>query len=140
MNEDQKVKVMCDVYWACTHKINEMSGKYQLNLCNLSDAAVKALEEMGITVAQGEDSKEAMGRYITCKSNNPIRVYDADGMEIPADVAIGNGSKGKALVGSYEWKYKNKKGVSPSLKRLIVTDLVEYAASGGETIDDEDIL
>jgi hypothetical protein len=138
MNE-AKVKVMCDVFWAQTHKINEMSGKYQINLCNLSDAAVKALEEMGVTVAQGEENKASMGRYITCKSNNPIRVWDADGMEIPADVMIGNGSKGKALVGSYEWKYKNKKGISPSLKRLIVTDLVAYGNNGDE-IDDEDVL
>jgi len=140
MTEEFKVKLKCDVYWAQTHKLNEMSGKYQINLCNLSDDAVKALEEAGVTVTQGEDKKADMGRYITCKSNNPIRVYDADGMEIPADTMIGNGSKGKALVGCYEWKYKNKKGVSPSLKRLIITDLVEYASTGGEALDDDDVL
>lgn len=139
MTDDAKVKVMCDLFWVQTHKVNEMSGKYQLNLCNLSDAAVKALEEMGITVAQGEEAKAAMGRYITCKSNNPIRVFDADGMDIPADILIGNGSKGKALVGFYEWKYKNKKGISPSLKRLVVTDLVEYGKSGDD-MDDGDVL
>ena len=61
-------------------------------------------------------------------------------MEIPAEIMIGNGSKGKALVGCYEWKYKNKKGVSPSLKRLIITELVEYASAGGEALDDDDIL
>ena len=140
MIEDFKVKMKCDIYWAQTHKINEMSGKYQINLCNLSDDAVKALEEAGMTVTQGEDKKADMGRYITCKSNNPIRVYDADGMEIPADTMIGNGSKAKALVGCYEWKYKNKKGISPSLKRLVITDLVEYVSTGGEALDDEDVL
>lgn len=141
MSEDFKVKIKCDIYWAQTHKVNEMSNKYQINLCNLSDEAVKAFEAEGVTVLEGEDKKADMGRYITCKSNNPIRVYDADGMEIPADVLIGNGSKAKALVGSYEWKYKNKKGVSPSLKRLIITDLVEYeGAGGGADLDDEDVL
>lgn len=140
MSEEFRVKIKCDVYWAQTNKVNEMSNKYQINLCNLSDEAVKAFEEEGISVQEGEDKKADMGRYITCKSNNPIRVYDADGMEIPADVMIGNGSKAKALVGSYEWKYKNKKGVSPSLKRLIITDLVEYEAGGGGDLDDEDVL
>ena len=141
MSEDFKVKIKCDIYWAQTHKVNEMSNKYQINLCNLSDEAVKAFEAEGVTVLEGEDKKADMGRYITCKSNNPIRVYDADGMEIPADTLIGNGSKAKALVGSYEWKYKNKKGVSPSLKRLIITDLVEYeGAGGGADLDDEDVL
>lgn len=141
MTDEFKVKIKCDVYWAQTHKVNEMSGKYQINLCNLSDEAVKAFEAEGVTVQEGEDKKADMGRYITCKSNNPIRVYDADGMEIPADTQIGNGSKAKALVGAYEWKYKNKKGISPSLKRLIITDLVEYeGAGGGADLDDEDVL
>ena len=54
--------------------------------------------------------------------------------------AIGNGSKAKALVSSYSWTYKNKKGVSPSLKKLVVTELVEYSAASGISADDEDVL
>jgi hypothetical protein len=61
-----------------------------------------------------------------------------DGDEITED--IGNGSKAKALVGSYDWTYKNKKGVSPSLIKLVITDLVEYAGAGGIAADDEDVL
>jgi hypothetical protein len=44
------------------------------------------------------------------------------------------------LVGSYDWTYKNKKGVSPSLIKLVITDLVEYAGAGGIDADDEDVL
>jgi len=141
MSEEKTViKIKCDIYWAQHNKVNDMSGKYQLNLCNLSEAAVAALEEMGITVQIGDDKKAEMGRYITCKSEKAIRVYDTDGDEINEN--IGNGSKGKAMVGSYSWTYKNKKGVSPSLKKLVVTDLVEYnaAGSGGLSADDEDVL
>jgi hypothetical protein len=115
-----------------------MSGKFQLNLCNLSDAAVEALEDMGISVQTGEEKKAEMGRYITCKSEKAIRVFDTDNDEITE--AIGNGSKGKALVSSYSWTYKNKKGVSPSLKKLVITDLVEYASATGIDADDEDVL
>jgi hypothetical protein len=141
MSEEKTViKIKCDIYWAQHNKVNDMSGKYQLNLCNLSEAACAALEEMGITVQIGDDKKAEMGRYITCKSEKAIRVYDTDGDEINEN--IGNGSKGKAMVGSYSWTYKNKKGVSPSLKKLVVTDLVEYnaAGSGGLSADDEDVL
>ena len=137
MTEEVKaIKIKADVFWCQHDKINEMSGKFQLNLCNLSDAAVAALEQMGISVQIGEDKKADMGKYITCKSEKPIRVYDTDGDEITGQ--IGNGSKCKALVGSYDWTYKNKKGVSPSLRKLIITDLVEYAVGGD--LDDDDIL
>jgi len=138
MSEEKKaIKLKADVYWCQHNKVNDMSGKFQLNLCNLSDAAVEALEDMGISVQTGEDKKADMGKYITCKSEKAIRVFDTDNDEITE--AIGNGSKGKALV-SYSWTYKNKKGVSPSLKKLVITDLVEYASATGIDADDEDVL
>ena len=138
MTEEVKaIKIKADVFWCQHDKINEMSNKFQINLCNLSDAAVAAFEGMGISVQVGDDKKADMGKYITCKSSNPIKVYDVDGDEIAGQ--IGNGSKCKALVGSYDWTYKNKKGVSPALRKLVITDLVEYAAGGG-SLDDEDVL
>jgi hypothetical protein len=139
MDDRKKIKIKCDLFWAQLNKINEMSGAYQVNLCNLSDAAVQGLEEMGISVLEDAEKKADMGRYITCKSKNrPMKAFDVDGDEITED--IGNGSKAKALVGCYAWTYKNKKGVSPSLVKLVVTDLVEYAGAGGMEADDEDVL
>lgn len=126
------VKLKADIMWAQLDKPNELSNKYQVNLCNLSEAAVVALEEMGITVGE----KEGQGRFITCKSANPIKAFDADGDVITEK--IGNGSKAKAIINGYEWKYKNKKGVSPSLKKLVVTDLVVYEGAKNATIDDDD--
>jgi len=138
MSEDNTaVKVKADVFWCQHDKVNEMSNKFQVNLCNLSDAAVAAFEGMGISVQVGEDKKADMGKYITCKSSNPIKIYDTDGDLI--DGQIGNGSKCKALVGSYDWTYKNKKGISPALRKLVITDLVEYAA-GGSLDDSDDVL
>jgi hypothetical protein len=138
-NERKKLKIKCDIYWAQLNKMNEMSGAYQVNLCNLSDAAAEALEEMGLSVNQDSEKKADMGKYITCKSKNkPMKAFDVDGDEITED--IGNGSKAKALVGTYSWTYKNKKGVSASLIKLVVTDLVEYEGGGGISADDEDVL
>ena len=138
-DEKKKLKIKCDIYWAQLNKMNEMSGAYQVNLCNLSDAAAEALEEMGLSVNQDSEKKADMGKYITCKSKNkPMKAFDVDGDEITED--IGNGSKAKALVGTYDWTYKNKKGVSASLIKLVVTDLVEYSGGGGISADDEDVL
>ena len=128
---DNLVKFKCDLMWAQLDKVNDMSGKFQVNLCNLSDAAAQALEALGISTL----NKEGMGNYITCKSNTPIKAFDTDGDEIKE--LIGNGSKAKAVVKPYDWTYKNKKGVSPSLVKLVITDLVEYAAAGGSLDDDE---
>jgi hypothetical protein len=37
------VKIKADVMWASLGKVNEMSGKFQVDLCNLSDKAAEAL-------------------------------------------------------------------------------------------------
>ena len=125
--ENKRIKIKGDVYWAQLDKVNEMSGKYQVNLCNLSAAAVTALEGMGISVMVGSEAKEAMGSYITCKSSKPIRAFDADGLPV-------------TMIGSYPWTYKNKKGVSPSLGKLVITDLVAYDEGEAMTAEDEDVL
>jgi len=150
----EKIKIAATIYWADLYEKNELADAYQVVLGNLSDAAVAKLEEVGLTVADPsgavkedddgnevpDEKKREMGRYITCKSKNfPIKAYDSDGVIIPQDTKIGNGSKAKAVVSAYPWKFKNKKGFSPTLERLIVSDLVEYVA-GDVSIDDEDVL
>ena len=133
---DQAVKIKATLFWCQHNKVNELSGKYQMILGHLSDAAVEALEGLGINVME----KEEMGKYITCKSAKPMRVYDVDGDEINED--IGNGSKAKAIITSYEWKYKNKKGVSPSAKKIVVTEHIEYSkgGGGGASLNDDEVL
>ena len=131
----QRVKIKADIMWANFDKPNEMSGKYQVDLCNLSDAAVEAIEGMGITVRQKEDK----GYFITCKSNHPITPFDKSG-EALEGVSVGNGSKSIAMVGSYEWTFKNKEGISPSLKKLVITDLVTMEDGEPVSVDDDEIL
>jgi hypothetical protein len=126
-----KIKINATLEWAFLNKPNEMSGKYQVDLCNLSKNAVQALEEMGITVQYHED-KPNKGYYITCKSNIPIKAFDDTGLPLDAEIMIGNGSKATCVVGFYEWTFKNKKGVSPSLGKMVVNELVVY--NGGNVV------
>lgn len=135
MEQTQRVKIKADVMWANLDKPNEMSGKYQVDLCNLSDPAVQALENMGLTVRQKEDK----GYFITCKSSQPIRPFDKTGDTLDG-VAVGNGSKAVAMVGSYAWTFKNKEGVSPSLKKLVIDELVTYEDAEPVALDDDEIL
>jgi len=129
------VKIKADIMWAYLNKPNELSGKYQVDLCNLSDKAAKALEEMGLEIKQ----KEGKGNYITCKSTRPIVAFDDGGSAIDGGI-LGNGSKAVALVGSYEWAYQRKKGVSPALRKLVITELVQYNGVSEDELTTDELL
>ena len=131
----EAVKVKAEVMWAFLNKPNEMSGKFQVDLCNLSDKAVGALEEMGIEVK----TKEGKGAYVTCKSTRPIAAYDDGGSLLEGDI-LGNGSKAAAIITPYEWSFKGKKGVSPSLRKMVITELVPYVGGSGGAFDEDDLL
>lgn len=135
MENTNRVKIKADIMWAYLDKQNDMSGKYQVDLCNLSDPAVKALEDMGLAVRQKEDK----GFFITCKSNNPIRAFDSDG-DVLEGITIGNGSKAVALISTYNWTWKNKEGVSPSLRKLVIDELVSYEGEPIAETDDDEVL
>lgn len=120
------IAVNCELYWGFFDRVNEMSGKYQVDLTSLSDKAVSALEDLGIKVNNKGDER---GNYITVKSNNPIKVL-FDTNDEASTAMIGNGSSARAAVGFYEWDFRGKKGRSPSLKKLVVTDLVVYEGAG----------
>ena len=128
------VKIEGTLFWAFLNRKNELSDCYSVDIGNLDDGDVAKLKTIGIE-AKFNPKKPEMGHFITCKSKNyPIKATELSGDEI--DVAVANGSKAKALVGTYEWKFKGKSGVSPSLKKLVVTELIEYKRDA--EFDDED--
>jgi hypothetical protein len=129
------VRIEATLMWPFLDKPNDMSGKYQVDLTNLSEKAVRALEDMGITVR----NKEGKGFFITAKSNHTIKALDKNGDEVLAH--IGNGTKAVCVLGAYSWSFKNKKGVSPSLKKLVITDLVTYSSNPQQDQEEtEDVL
>jgi hypothetical protein len=133
--ELKPLKVQAEIMWAFLDTPNQLSGKYQVDLCNLTKGAVGALSSMGVTVMT-KDAQPEKGQYITAKSvNYPIKTEDTNGNAVTAKV--GNGSKGIALLKPYEYSYKGKKGVGIGINKLIVTDLVVYEGSDAvETADD----
>jgi hypothetical protein len=130
---NESVKIKADVMWAYLEKMNEMTQRYQVDLCNLSDNAVKALESLGVEVK----TKEGKGKFITCKSKRTISAHDDGGTPIDGSI-LGNGSKAAALVSYYQWNFGGKSGIAPSLQKLVITDLVPY--TGGVTAFETDDL
>ena len=128
----KSANVRATIMWAATRKVNDLSGKYQMDLTNLSDNAVNALESLGLNVTFNDDKQH----FVTCKSTRPFIIKDADGANM-ADVNIGNGSLAVANVGTFEWSFKNKRGISPTLHRLVITDLETF--DEGEDEEDFDV-
>lgn len=129
----QVVKIRAVAEWAELQTVNKMSQKHQIVLTQLSDHAAAQLEAMGIKIFNKSDKAER-GNYITAKSSNPIKAYDAAGNEIIANV--GNGSELEVVIGAYSWTDpQGKPGVSPTIKRLTVTNLITFNEEG-ESFDD----
>jgi len=134
---EANINLKCQLFWpSLTHK-NELADKYTVDLAQLSETAIAGLEDMGLNVNNKGDDR---GYYITCKSNNKYRAFKPDGSELlikgrtptsedddpEMGVVVANGSEATCLVTFYEWEYMKKKGRSPSLRRMVISNVVEY--------------
>ncbi len=108
------------VMWAHLDKPNEMSNKFQLDVCNLTRETVEKLKAGGIEVRKGDENKADKGHFITPKANKPVRIVDAAKVPWPADKRLGNGSIVNVLVRPYEWEFKGKSGIGAGLEAVQV--------------------
>ena len=133
--------------WASLARPNNMSGKYQIDVCNLSEADVKQLEGQGVTNIHHEESRdddyEPKGHFVTMRSNavskegkhlDPPDVVDAKKKPLPRGVLVGNGSKVNVVYDPFEWTFKKKAGTSAGLRIVQVLELVKF--EGGSGLDD----
>jgi len=113
-----------ELMWPFLYERNKLSGKYQVDLVNLSNEQVEAIEKTGVTVKQKEDK----GFYVTCKSKNyEITPYDKNGDVIGQEVKVGNGSRADLVVKPYSWKSPTgQSGMSLGISKLVVKDLNVY--------------
>ena len=117
---------------------NELSKKYQVDICHLDDDTISSLEEQGITIKSDEDK----GSFVTAKAIRAPRVMDAAKRSWCPGSLIGNGSVVKISAKPYEWTFKGKSGVGLGLNQLMVVKHVEYVDDELEaeevSFDDED--
>lgn len=138
MSDLKPVRVKAEVFYArdsytLNKKFDEDNNKYQLTLGNLSEAACEALQGLGIKIK----NKDVPGKHITGKSTYAFKFYDEEGNEIPAQ-SIGNGTQVVALITSYMHKLSKVHGAAPSVKKVIVTVLKEYAPD--RALEEEDVV
>tara|TARA_B110000967_G_C18901607_1_gene575807 strand:+ start:8249 stop:8662 length:414 start_codon:yes stop_codon:yes gene_type:complete len=136
--DTKPVVVSCELHWPFLNKQNDMSGKYQVDIGKLSSKAVDALSVMGIAVRNKGDDR---GNYVTVKSINPIQPAFG-GIDAVESSLIGNGTKANAAIKPYHWDFKGKQGTSPSLAKLLVTEVAVYDKDGGgdDALNMDDVI
>ena len=140
---NETVKINSTIMWGFLDKKDtsfnpEETAKYQVDLCFLSEAAVAKLESIGVNVREKQDK----GSFITCKSKYVINAYDTDGntlvgsdrdsgKALEGNVKVGNGSTATATLSTYDYTTPaGKKGTNATIKRLCITDLIEFVSEG----------
>ena len=119
------------------------TGKYGVQLTNLSDRAIEKLEELGVETKRKPDDKYARGQFIECKSQYPIDnsgkfniLFEDDG-KTPFEGSpreIGYGTVVRARIKAY----KARDGVTrPSLVSLSIEELAKPEVSLDESALEE---
>lgn len=140
--ENNTLKIKATVAFPSFTRPNQMSGKYSVQLANLSDAAVSKLEELGV-VAKFKDDAYGRGQFIECKSGYPIdnskyeTVLDDAGLPMDAD-KVGPGSKVEAVIKTFDWTMGARSGTSARIVKLVVRELAKAEAVA--SFDDMDAL
>jgi hypothetical protein len=140
MSDLKTIKVAGEIFYAqdmtkFNTTFNPDNDRYICTLGQLSDKAVEALSEIGVMVK----SHDTKGKHITAKSKYIFEPVDEQGNKIDP-TKIGNGTKVVAILSSYTHKMSKMYGNSPSIKKLIVTELKEYVPQDTQAAEAEDVL
>ena len=120
-------------YWTKLNRKDEYSDKYQLDIGDLSDKSKEVLTSHGVKLKNKNDDR---GEFITARTQYLIPVIDSDKKTIDRDTLIGNGSSVRVKVDfNKNHPFAEKYGTSMYLKKVQVTELVEY---GRDEFDDDD--
>lgn len=134
-NTAPKVKLEnVTLMWASLDEKNTMSGKYQVDITNLSPDDCEKVASLGLK-ARTRDDKPEKGAFIVCRSTYPITALDKSGA--PVKAIVGNGTKAEVILSYYVPKRRapGAPDRSPSLLKLVVTDLVTYAPTASQDDD-----
>lgn len=111
------------LFWSKHSKLDELSGKYQVELAKLNDKQVARLKELGIPLKNKGDDR---GDFIKVASKFPITMFDSDGNDL-SETAIGNGSTASVYCYADPYKVGTNSGVAMRINRVYVQDLIGYS-------------
>ena len=133
-SDDRQVQITGKLKWANLAKTNDMSGKFQVDVTELSAADVKALKSIGIVARDGKDKEKPdpeAGMYITPKAGRMVTVVDSklNPLSLSDIESIGNGTLAQVSVRAYDYTYKGKSGVGAGLQGVKIKEMVEYSGA-----------
>tara|TARA_R110001592_G_scaffold10524_5_gene54450 strand:- start:7 stop:426 length:420 start_codon:yes stop_codon:yes gene_type:complete len=124
-------------FWTKLNRKDEYSDKYQLDVGDLSEKSKEVLTSHGVKLKNKNDDR---GEFITARTQYLVPVMDSDKKVIDKDTLIGNGSSVRVKVDfNKTHPFVEKYGTSMYLKKVQVTELVEYGSKDGFD-DDDDML
>ncbi len=122
-------------FWTKLNRKDEYSDKYQLDVGNLSEKSKEVLTSHGVKLKNKNDDR---GEFITARTQYIVPVMDSNKKVMDQDTQIGNGSSVRVKVDfNKTHSFVEKYGTSMYLKKVQVTELVEY---GKDDFDDDDDL
>jgi hypothetical protein len=138
MSDLKPVKISGALYWSkwmaeFNTAFNTDNDRYECTIGNISDDDAAKLTGLGIKVKH----KEAMGNFIVAKSKYLFNPTDDTMKEVDVK-ALGNGSKCTAVVTAYTHRMSAKHGNAPTIKKLMVNEVVTYTPPTTE--DDDEAL
>lgn len=137
-NRTENAVIEATLYWPNLTEKNDLSGKYQVDLGQLSADAVKTLKSWGLSIRNdmGDGEKKPnKGDFVVAKSQYPIDVVFKAGIaEVDASV-IANETKARVKINPFDWNFKGKLGTSLGIMKMQVTHLEEYVKSDTDADD-----
>ena len=126
MSDLKAVKIQGELFWSkwmaeFNKAFNTDNDRYECTIGNISDDDAAKLTGLGIKVKH----KDAMGNFIVAKSKYLFNPTDDSMKEVDVK-ALGNGSKCVAVLTAYTHRMSAKHGNAPTIKKLMVTEVVTY--------------
>jgi hypothetical protein len=136
MSDLKPVKISGELFWSkymaeFNKAFNEDNDRYECTIGNISDDDAAKLTGLGIKVK----NKESQGNFIVAKSKYLFNPTDDSMKEVDVK-ALGNGSKCVAVLTAYTHRMSAKHGLAPTIKKLMVTEVVTYTPT--ETVEEDD--
>jgi len=140
MSDLKPVKINGELFWSkwmaeFNTAFNEDNDRYECTIGNISDDDAAKLTGLGIKVK----NKESMGNFIVAKSKYLFNPTDDTMKEVDVK-ALGNGSKCVAVLTAYTHRMSAKHGNAPTIKKLMVTEVVTYTPTEATVEEDDDAL
>jgi hypothetical protein len=140
MSDLKPVKINGELFWSkwmaeFNTAFNTDNDRYECTIGNISDDDAAKLTGLGIKVKH----KEAMGNFIVAKSKYLFKPTDDTMKEVDVKT-LGNGSKCVAVLTAYTHRMSAKHGNAPTIKKLMVTEVVTYTPPEATVEEDDDAL